>query len=68
MGARAGSCAKAVDAALDDTDSFSLKVESVRVQGDRATARVEADRGDRDEIITLGLVKQGTGWRISDLG
>jgi hypothetical protein len=68
MGARAGSCAKAVDAALDDTDSFSLKVESVRVQGDRATARVKADRGDGDESVRLGLVKQGTGWRISDLG
>jgi hypothetical protein len=67
MGARGG-CAKAVDAALKDTDSFDLKVESVRVQGTRATARVKADRGDRDEILTLGLVKEGAGWRISDLG
>jgi hypothetical protein len=68
MGARGGGCAKAVDAALKDTDSFDLKVESVRVQGTRATARVKADRGDRDEIVTLGLVKEGAGWRISDLG
>jgi predicted small secreted protein len=68
IGARANSCAKAVDAALKDTDAFDLKVESVRVQGNRATARVRADRGDRDEVVKLGLVKQGPGWRISDLG
>jgi predicted small secreted protein/copper chaperone CopZ len=68
IGARANSCAKAVNAALEDTDVFDLKVESVRVQGTRATARVKADRGDRDEFVTLGLVKSGPGWRISDLG
>ncbi len=68
IGARANSCAKAVDAALEDTDAFDLEVKSVRVQGARATARVRADRGDRDELVTLGFVKQGAGWRISDLG
>jgi copper chaperone CopZ len=68
IGARANSCAKAVEAALKDTDAFDLKVESVRVSGTSATARVRADRGDRDEIVVLGLVKQGAGWRISDLG
>ena len=68
IGARANSCAKAVDAALEDTDAFDLEVESVGVQGSRATARVRADRDDRDELVTLGFVKQGASWRISDLG
>jgi hypothetical protein len=71
MGARGGTCAKAVDAALKDTDTFALDVQSVHVDGTRATARVKADRGDRDEIVTLALVKSGppsNGWRISDLG
>jgi hypothetical protein len=71
IGARANSCAKAVNAALEDTDVFDLKVESVQLRGTRATARVKADRGDSDEFVTVGLVKMGPptqGWRISDLG
>jgi hypothetical protein len=68
MGARRGGCARAVNAARKDADAFDLKVESVRIQGSRATARVRADRGDRDELTTLGLVKSGATWRITDLG
>jgi hypothetical protein len=63
-----GTCEKAVDAALKDTDSFGLTVESVTINGQQATARVKADRGDKDVIRTLTLVKQGTGWRISEFG
>jgi Putative lumazine-binding len=65
---RGGTCEKAVDAALKDTDSFGLTVESVTINGQQATARVKADRGDKDVIRTLTLVKQGTGWRISEFG
>jgi hypothetical protein len=60
-----GSCAHAVDGALKDSDSFGLTVESVQVSGQQATARVKADRGNKDVTRTLTLVKQGTGWRIS---
>jgi hypothetical protein len=64
-----GSCEHAVDGALKDTDSFDLTVESVTVNGQQATARVKADRGkEPDQQRTLTLVKQGTGWRISEFG
>ena len=62
---RGGTCEKAVDAALKDTDSFDLTVERVTISGQQATARVKADRGKKDINQSLTLVKQGTGWRIS---
>jgi hypothetical protein len=60
-----GTCEKAVDGALKDTDSFGLTVESVAINGEQASARVKADRGKHDVMQTLTLVKQGPGWRIS---
>ena len=63
---RGGTCEDAVDGALKDTDSFGLTVESVRITDGQATARVKADRGKNDVIRTINLVKEGTGWRISE--
>jgi hypothetical protein len=65
---RGGTCQKAVDGALKDTDTFGLTVESVSITGSQATARVTADRGTKDVQRTLTLVKEGTGWRISQFG
>jgi hypothetical protein len=62
---RGGSCEKAVDGTLKDTDSFDLTVEKVAINGSNATATVKADRGKKDLNQTIELVKQGTGWRIS---
>jgi hypothetical protein len=62
---RGGTCEKAVDAALKDTDSFDLTVERVTISGQQATATVKADRGKKDINQSLTLVKQGAGWRIS---
>ena len=61
-----GTCEKAVDGALKDTDSFGLTVESVSIAGGEATARVKADRGKNDVIRTITLAKEGPGWRISE--
>jgi hypothetical protein len=61
-----GTCEGAVDGALKDTDSFGLTVESVRITGTDATARVKADRGKNDVLRTINLVKEGPGWRISE--
>ena len=65
---RGGTCAKAVDGALKDSDSFGLTVESVRIAANTATARVKADRGKHDVLRDLKLVKEGPGWRISAFG
>jgi hypothetical protein len=63
---RGGTCEKAVDGALKDTDSFGLTVESVRITAAQANVRVKADRGKHDVIRTINLLKEGTGWRISE--
>jgi putative lumazine-binding protein len=62
---RGGTCEKAVDAALKDTDSFDLTVERIAISGQEATATVKADRGKNDINQSMTLVKQGAGWRIS---
>jgi copper chaperone CopZ len=62
---RGGTCEKAVDGALKDTDSFDMTVEKVSISGDQATANVKVDRGKKDINQSLTLVKQGAGWRIS---
>jgi hypothetical protein len=65
---RGGTCEKVVDGVLRDSDSFGLTVQSVRIGAAQATARVKADRGKKDVIRTMTLVKEGPGWRISAFG
>ena len=60
-----GTCEKAVDGALKDADSFGLTVESVSIADGKATARVKSDRGKKDIVQSMTLVKEGPGWRIS---
>ncbi|HEX2102520.1 MAG TPA: hypothetical protein VHF51_02645 [Solirubrobacteraceae bacterium] len=62
-------CAAAVDDAIKNADTFSMDVESVRITGNRATARVKFDTGDRDRFGTIGLtrVRPSAGWRIDRL-
>jgi hypothetical protein len=64
-----GGCAAAVDKAIKNADTFALDVQSVRIAGDRATARVKSDTGDRDRFGTIGLtrIRASAGWRIETL-
>jgi hypothetical protein len=65
---RGGTCERVVDGVLRDSDTYGLTVESVRIAAAQATARVKADRGKKDVIRNLTLVKEGPGWRISAFG
>jgi hypothetical protein len=67
LAARGGGCPAVVDAAVKDADVFDLTVESVRVTGDRATARVRAETGDKDRRYSLQLVRERGVWRIAAL-
>ena len=62
---RGGTCEKAVDDTLKDTDSFDLTVQRVSITGTQAAVVVKADRGKKDIDQSMTLVKQGRGWRIS---
>jgi copper chaperone CopZ len=58
-------CASAVNAAIKDTDSLDMTVEAVRVNGDRATARVKYETGKTDRRGNVALVREGGRWRIA---
>jgi len=65
LASRGGGCAPAVDAAIKDADTFDLAVQSVQVNGDRATARVKSETGEKDKLATLQLVRERRAWRIN---
>ena len=64
--ASGGDCTQAIQKALDQTDTFSLTVESVRVTGTTARARVETGV-DEEKVETIELVREGNQWKISGL-
>jgi hypothetical protein len=68
LGGTGRACERAVRDALEDADTTDLTVRAVEVSGTRATARVEAERGDADRVTAVGLAKVGARWRIADLG
>ena len=64
-----GGCPAAVDDAIQNADTFAVDVKSVRISGNRATAGVAFDTGDRDRTgsVTLTRVRPSAGWRIERL-
>jgi hypothetical protein len=68
MNAAGSTCAEQVSTAMKDADDFELDVRAVSITGPRATARVRARIGGRDQIRTMQLVRESGSWRISSLG
>jgi hypothetical protein len=68
MAAGGSTCAQQLEDALGDADDFDLSVESVEVDGTRATARVTGADGERDRAYTFELERTGDDWRITSLG
>jgi hypothetical protein len=67
LSAGGGNCRTTVKDALENTDTSDLTVRSVRIDGTRATARVAADTGDEDRVLTVGLLRERDRWKISRL-
>jgi hypothetical protein len=61
-----GDCVAAIQKALDQTDTFAVTVESVRVTGTTARARV-ATGVDEEQLETVELVKEGNAWKVAGL-
>ncbi|HEU4975812.1 MAG TPA: hypothetical protein VFT50_12030 [Baekduia sp.] len=62
-------CASALDDRLSDADAFELQVQSVTIDGDRATAVVSSEAGDSKRRDTLQLQRDKSGaWQIATLG
>jgi len=65
LNATAEGCKKAVETQLKEIDSFEVTVESVQINGDHATARVQSIHSGKKRIGTMALVKEAGKWRIS---
>jgi outer membrane lipoprotein SlyB len=66
--ASGGDCGKGIKDALRDADSFELQVQKVTISGDKASAVVKSEGGDKDRVDTLELVKDRGAWKIATLG
>jgi hypothetical protein len=67
LASHGASCPVATKGAVKDADSVGMTVEQVRINGDRATARVKLERGDKDRFANIQLVREGGRWKISQL-
>ncbi len=63
----AGDCNKAIETQLKEIDSFEATVESIQLNGDKATARVKSVYEGKKGIQTMSLVKEGGKWKIAGL-
>ncbi len=63
-----GSCQTKIDNQLKTIDDFTLTIESIKVSGSTATARVQSEYNGSKVIQPVKLVDQKAGWRISSVG
>ncbi len=60
-------CKQALEGQLREIDTFSLTVESISVQGAKATAKVKSTWSGKERVRTLSFVKEGGRWKIAAL-
>jgi hypothetical protein len=60
-------CEAVVKEQVNEIDSTELDVESVKVDGENATATVKSVYGGKKRLRTLTLKKEGDRWRIAAL-
>jgi hypothetical protein len=63
----ADTCQRAVGKAIDAADTDELEVQSVRVNGANATARVKSGTGDGATTRDVQLTREGSNWKIASL-
>ncbi len=62
------SCEEELDKAIKDADDFSLDVEDVTIDGDKATAKVKGKEHGEDQVRTFQFERDGSDWRATNLG
>jgi hypothetical protein len=63
LAAPGSTCTQEVDKALSDSDTYSLDVQTVTVNGSQATARVRQGKGGATRQVTL--VREANRWKLS---
>jgi uncharacterized protein YceK len=61
-----GDCQSEMKAAIQDASDYDLRVDSVKVSGANATAKVK--QGSKGKTATFAFVKENGAWRASALG
>jgi hypothetical protein len=61
-----GDCESEMKAAIQDASDYDLRVDSVKVTGGSATARVR--QGTKGRVATFSFIKEKGNWRASALG
>jgi hypothetical protein len=61
-----GDCESEMKAAIQDASDYDLKVDSVKVTGGSATARVQ--QGTKGKVAIFSFIKEKGNWRASALG
>src|SRR3954452_1647426 len=61
-----GDCVTEMDRAIKDASDYDLRVDSVKINGTTATAKVR--QGEGGKVTTFAFVKENGGWRASALG
>jgi copper chaperone CopZ len=64
---KSGSCQTDVENQLKTIDDFTLTIESIKVAGKTATARVQTKVNGQKTISTVSLADEKAGWRISSI-
>jgi hypothetical protein len=64
--AAGGDCQSEMKSAIQDATDYDLQVANVKVNGNRATARVRQGKDGR--VVTFTFVKENGAWRANDLG
>jgi hypothetical protein len=62
---KSGSCQTKIDNQLKTVDDFTLTVESIKLAGSVATARVQTEDNGKKVIQTVSLAHEKAGWRIT---
>jgi hypothetical protein len=61
-----GDCVSEMKAAIDDASDYDLRVSTIKVAGNTATAQVR--QGSKGPLATFSFVKENGAWRASELG
>jgi hypothetical protein len=60
-----GGCQSVLKSQLHEIDALNMTIESITVNGTKATARVKSTYSGKSRSSTLTLAKEGSHWKVS---
>ena len=64
---RVGNCAAIIKEQLKTINDFTLTIKNIKVQGARATARVQTKNNGHKIVQTVILRHESAGWRLDSV-